>query len=145
MKRIEIYGASDDLIEIAPSGEHGTECNGGDSPRYLFFVDGTVLTVLYTEGVWRIKRVKVGTAEYEHIPGKSPDDDRYSDTVWLSGDSLCLPGTNTAAPVECWRTEAGATAREIVQRLDGFCDFGSIAPEALIAFYRAARAASACE
>lgn len=140
MKTIEVYGASDDLIEIEASGENGDELGGGSTPRFLFFADGTVLRVIYgDQGIWRIERVKAGTAVYKHEPGKSPDDKRYSDTVWLTGADLCSPGTNTAAKIESWQSADGPTADEIADIFENeTLDFRGMTKEAALNFYRAA-------
>lgn len=85
MKTIEIYGASDDLIEI--DGDICEEFNPiSDETSYIACSDGTLLTVEYTrQGYWRINRIQEGTAKYSKVEGKNVDDD-YSDTVTLEGE-----------------------------------------------------------
>jgi len=82
----------------------------------------------------RIERVKAGSAEYKHEKGTS--------TVWLSGDSLCTPGTDTAAPVECWEKATGPSARELIDTLENI-EWRKVLLDALLAFHRAAVKAEA--
>ena len=83
---ITISGASDDLIEI--EGDFREEIYAIDAdrvPYLLTFSDGTVLEVRYDErGMWRIRRVTIGLARYEHQAGTDPDAD-YSDRAMLYG------------------------------------------------------------
>lgn len=85
--KIEVYGASDDLIEV--SGHICEEFNphGRDGePDYLGFSDGTVLRVVYDKGgMWRITPVARGSAEYKKQEGIDSVND-YSDKVTLTGD-----------------------------------------------------------
>lgn len=64
--KVEIYGASDDLIEL--EGDISEEFYGGDDPKYLTFSDGTVIAAIYCptnyEG-WKIERVAEGTATFK--------------------------------------------------------------------------------
>lgn len=82
---IEIYGASDDLIEV--SGQLSEEFNPiNDKESYLVFSDGTVLEVIYGQGgFWRINRLVVGTSNYRKEEGTDPVEN-YSDHVFLEGD-----------------------------------------------------------
>lgn len=89
MKKVEICGASDDLIEI--DGDISEEFNppyesdDGDM-GLLAFSDGTVLNVVYgNEGIWRLSPVHHGTAVYEITQGTDAHDD-YTDRVTLTGD-----------------------------------------------------------
>ena len=83
---IMIYGASDDLIEI--EGDFREEIYAIDAdtiPYLLSFSDSTVLEVRYDErGMWRIRRVVEGLAQYEHREGTDVDTD-YSDRATLYG------------------------------------------------------------
>jgi hypothetical protein len=84
---IEIYGASDDLIELEGdiSEEFNPDTNrSGDTLfSFLAFSDGTVLSVIYgPEGIWRINRRIAGTSKYTKI---EPTGDQYSDRVILDG------------------------------------------------------------
>jgi hypothetical protein len=67
--RIEVTGASDDLIEV--DGDISEEFAAYDGPgNYLAFSDGTVLRIVYDQdGIWRVSRVISGTAEYQHESG----------------------------------------------------------------------------
>lgn len=90
MGRVKVYGASDDLIEVA--GDLEEEFNVGDEPTLLHFSDGTVLEVTYREdALWHIERRVVGSAGYERRDATDEDDD-YSDTVWLDGVSWVKVG-----------------------------------------------------
>jgi hypothetical protein len=84
--KIEIYGASDDLIEI--DGDIREEFSFRDvknERNYLAFSDGTVLTIDYTnDGMWRIAPKCIGSAVYEMVQGTDSDTD-YSDHAWLTG------------------------------------------------------------
>lgn len=83
MSRIEVYGASDDLVEI--EGDLSEEFN--TDSLTLAFGDGTVLDVKFDRhGVWRITRSRAGSATFEKVEAVGPDDDSYSDRVTLTGD-----------------------------------------------------------
>lgn len=82
--KLTIYGASDDLIEI--EGDIREEFNPIDESSKLAFSDGTVLSVSYTDGCWRINRLAKGTSEYSKIESEGADSDNYSDKVTLVGD-----------------------------------------------------------
>jgi hypothetical protein len=88
---IEVYGASDDLIEI--EGDLSEEFNpptnrsGDGLTSFLAFSDGTVLSVIYgSEGIWRINRLVAGKAGYKKIEGTDPDGKDYTDRVTLTGE-----------------------------------------------------------
>jgi hypothetical protein len=85
--RLEIYGASDDLVEI--EGDIREEFNVYDEPEgHLAISDGTLLSVLYDEhGFWRINRLVQGSAKYSKTEGTDIDSD-YSDRVTLDGPSF---------------------------------------------------------
>jgi hypothetical protein len=90
-----VYGASDDLIEV--EGDICAEfyAAADDTPTLLGFSDGTVLKVAYDdEGIWRVNRVAVGSAEYQKTEATDPDGD-YTDRVQLTGciHSWVLQGT----------------------------------------------------
>lgn len=85
MAEVTIYGASDDLVEL--DGDFYEEISAYNSTTLLAFGDGTLLEVKYAlEGVWRIRRVYEGTAEYENDEDPGNDENRYSDKVTLRGD-----------------------------------------------------------
>lgn len=84
MKTITIYGASDDLLEI--EGDISEEFGCYDIEEGVVAVsDGTLLSVRY-DGCWRINRLAVGSATYEHVPAGPMDSDSHSDRVTLAGD-----------------------------------------------------------
>lgn len=81
---LTVYGASDDLVEL--DGDFSEEISAIDSTTLLAFGDGTLLEVKYAiEGVWRIRRVFAGSAEYNHDEDPGNDENRYS-RVTLKGD-----------------------------------------------------------
>jgi hypothetical protein len=85
MAKLEIYGASDDLIEV--EGDIREEFNpSGDDPSYLGFSDGTILKITYdNDGMWRIVPMVKGTAELQIIQATDADED-YTDHAHLTGD-----------------------------------------------------------
>lgn len=87
-RTIEIYGASDDLIEV--EGDISEEFNpdlDGDAPNILAFSDGTLLEVSYTsEGLWKITRTAKGSAQYSTLFEATDPDGEYSDKVQMRGD-----------------------------------------------------------
>ena len=85
MKKVTIYGASDDLVEL--DGDIRDEIGCYDEPNMkLAFSDGTVLSVKYDDdGCWRVNRVAEGTAAMEKVDAEGPDGN-YSDRVTLTGD-----------------------------------------------------------
>ena len=77
---LEIYGASDDLIEVEGDvhGEHPA------SEGLLFLSDGTILEIRYGKGtlaVWEIKLIEKGDLFATIVPCFDEDADRYSDTA----------------------------------------------------------------
>lgn len=83
MANIIIYGASDDLIEIEGSVREEFSPSYGD-PILVAVSDGTLLRVSY-DGMWTIRRLIAGSADYEHVEA-SYEDENYSDRVALTGD-----------------------------------------------------------
>lgn len=87
---IEIYGASDDLIEIEGDIREEFTAYDEDDGTYLGFSDGTVLHVVFDrDGVWRIKPIAYGSNGPEslvitHAP--AGDEDNYSDVARLAAD-----------------------------------------------------------
>lgn len=82
--KIEIYGAFDDLIEI--EGVLAEEFNCYGAAALVALSDGTLLRVNYSdEGVWKIERVRSGSAELvSHTTGDPTGD--YTDRLTLMGD-----------------------------------------------------------
>lgn len=83
--KVNVYGASDDLIEV--DGDIEAEFSySEDESNFLVFSDGTVLSVAYDDsGMWRIGRIFAGSASFAKTEASDPDDD-YSDKVCLTGD-----------------------------------------------------------
>jgi hypothetical protein len=84
MATIEVYGASDDLIEV--EGDIREEFNlAGDEGNLLAFSDGTILRIAYgDQGVWRISTVKQGMAVVDIAQAPEGDEDNYSDRATLT-------------------------------------------------------------
>ena len=79
---IEIYGASDDLIEI--EGDIREEFNGDDG--LIVCSDGTVLSIHYGKqdlGIWDIQVVREGELFTDIQRCNDEEADRFSDTVTL--------------------------------------------------------------
>lgn len=87
MKTLTIRGYSDDIISV--SGDIREEFNppyDSEDSSILSFSDGTVLGVIYdNEGIWRIKKIHSGSAEFSKIEGDDPDGN-YSDEVTIRGE-----------------------------------------------------------
>ncbi len=84
MNGTEVYGASDDLIELEGElrGEHGCYASSEAEPVALFLSDGTVLAIHYSEaGVWKIDVREKGALFDSLRIETSPDAARYSDTA----------------------------------------------------------------
>jgi hypothetical protein len=84
---LNVYGASDDLIEI--EGDISEEFNLVDDDKgdLLAFSDGTVLRIAYTNpGIWRITPVVRGTATLSIDAAMEDDDVNYTDKATLDGD-----------------------------------------------------------
>lgn len=81
---LTIYGASDDLIEI--EGDIREEFYAIEAEAHILaFSDGTLLSVEYDQhGIWRIRRLAVGTAVYKHTEAIEADT-FYSDRAELNG------------------------------------------------------------
>lgn len=78
----QIYGASDDLIEI--QGDLSEEFYGGDKPTLLIFSDGTALTIKYGKehlAVWAITLITQGKLFMRIAHCTDEDAERYSDTA----------------------------------------------------------------
>lgn len=87
MLKLEIYGHSDDCIEIEGALREEFYLIGSDDEKsYLAFSDGTVLSVLYDkDGAWRFNRVAGGTSAYSK---QEADEDDGTDRVTLEGMNL---------------------------------------------------------
>ena len=87
MQTITIRGHSDDIVSI--SGDIREEFNppyNSDDQSILTFSDGTLLGVKYDdEGIWRIKKIHSGSAQFSKTEGDDPDGN-YSDKVTLVGE-----------------------------------------------------------
>jgi len=85
MAKLDIYGASDDLIEVEGDIREEFNPNDDEDKNYLGFSDGTVLKITFdNDGMWRIVPVVRGTAELTII--QADDDGSSSDHAHLWGD-----------------------------------------------------------
>lgn len=86
MSVVEIYGASDDLIEIEGDIEEEFYYKEGER-NLLAFSNGSVLEIEYTpQGMWRVTPIKLGNASgYSKVEATDEHTD-YSDRVTLIGD-----------------------------------------------------------
>lgn len=78
----QIYGASDDLVEL--EGDLSEEFSGGEKPCLLIFSDGTVLTIKYGKehlAVWAITLITQGKLFKRIEYCTDGDAERYSDTA----------------------------------------------------------------
>lgn len=86
---ITIYGKSDDLIYVEDDRGGIREEFSVYPAVYTFllaFSDGTVLSVEYTGGAWRMNRILKGTALYSMREATGEGED-HSDRVTLEGDT----------------------------------------------------------
>jgi hypothetical protein len=80
--KVEVYGRSDDLIEIDGDvrAEFNTMFGFSDGAGQLAFSDGTVFTVDYnSDGFWKFRLEHEGDAEVtqEHVATQEDYTDRY--------------------------------------------------------------------
>ena len=120
---IRIYGASDDLIEIA--GDWREELNPPldrdeeDGVCALVCSDGTALKVVY-DGCWRFSPLAKGSAAYSIEQAVGEDADRradgssgYSDLVTLDGDVRWVAVTKLS---DFTKAPAKKAPRQVVSR-----------------------------
>ena len=83
-----VYGASDDLVEIAGAITDEFSPSWSDPHGTLSFPNGVVLDIRYNDqGIWRINVVH-GEDLCEHLhsaPGEETDVDGYTDVVAVHG------------------------------------------------------------
>lgn len=114
--RVEVYGHSDDCIEVE-GGPLTDEFGAYNATTYLHFGDGTVIEACYSPeddvhdygGGWRIRPVKVadGTT-VERVPGTYEGDNG-------DGTPRCdkLIITGDLRSVQCWSSADGPTGNDI--------------------------------
>lgn len=84
---IEVYGSSDDLVEVEGDIREEFQYGSGDEGDILGFSDGTILRIQYTdEGIWRITKLRIGAAACDIVPAIDSESDNYSDRAKLTGD-----------------------------------------------------------
>ena len=85
---ITIKGASDDLILVSGAGidEEFSFYNGGVA--YLAISDGTLVSVAYVDGFWRLNVLATGPNSITGKVEATNEDDDYSDLVSISGPGL---------------------------------------------------------
>lgn len=83
---IEVYGSSDDLIEIdGDIIEEFTDYDAEENPLFLAFSDGTLLSIKHVDGVWRICPMHLGNSKFiKH----EADPDEDTDKVQLLGGNI---------------------------------------------------------
>ena len=104
MAHIEVYGCSDDLIEVDGDirDEYGRFAVGHWS--YATFSDGTVLRVGYAvdkSSNWRVERIREGAAQFNHVTAELrqvEDESEYSDVGVLDGPIEWVRFYATRAP-----------------------------------------------
>ena len=85
--KLTVYGASDDLIEI--DGDIREEFNHTDAdefPYYLAFSDGTLASIQYVGGFWRIHVLSTGSCPGLRLVQATDEEKDYSDRLSLEGD-----------------------------------------------------------
>jgi hypothetical protein len=96
--KYEIYGVSDDLIEVECEGccphdgyeFNTTICKNPAHYVHLVFSDGSIIEVHYdVEGIWRMSVLHYGTAQISHVLGTDGNID-YSDQVTIEQEGLQL-------------------------------------------------------
>lgn len=87
---IQIYGASDDCIEVEGDiNEEFAYYEASVDSNVLAFSDGTVLRIVFTQaGVWRISPVAEGMARLHIDQAPEDDDSNYSDRARLTGAAI---------------------------------------------------------
>lgn len=93
-KRVKVYGASDDLVEIENSDYKENEIGCYNSDVRIRFVDGTVIRIGYpkrlssdvTIAVWWIKVEKIGTALSTLALCANEDANPYSDVFEIESE-----------------------------------------------------------
>lgn len=90
MKKVIVFGASDDLIEVDGDIREEFNCYDEEHPQYLAFSEGTILSIFYSsKGLWEIRRVAIGNAKYSKKEAiENPKDNEYSDVVTLESDNI---------------------------------------------------------
>lgn len=84
---LEIYGASDDLIEVEGAIREEFDPSGDDDGTLLVCSNGTVLRITYTDaGIWRIVPVTTGYGSTVIDLAPEDDDDNYSDVATVTFD-----------------------------------------------------------
>lgn len=82
MRQVEVYGVSDDLIEIEGDANDEVYLSGGYM-SYMGFSNGTVLKIKY-DGEWTIKVVNAGSSEVTLVHPSNKCE--YSDGAFVKGD-----------------------------------------------------------
>lgn len=133
MATIEIYGHSDDCIEVESFTDlhlRDEGYTGADGRGFVELSTGDVLSAHYgDQGIWRIERVVVGTAAVK-IDGCADMDDEsaYTDRAWVSGDIAWVRFWKNWPPsreeidegIEAMLEDADdATARRVLELLTG--------------------------
>ena len=95
---IEIYGLSDDLIEV--EGDISAEFYADQDGNLIILSDGTILSIEYTKrGIWRIIVEQKGILNTTIISAPLDDDKNYSDKAIIedSPDWVAVTSYNNFA------------------------------------------------
>jgi hypothetical protein len=116
--KVEIYGHSDDCIEV--DGDLHEEFTSYNGPSFLHFGDGTVIEAEYGPSndagyFWRIRPIKQLSADKcRRVPGTyDGDEGRKCDKLILEGDLKW---------VECWGSAEGPTEDDCDLFMDKLVD-----------------------
>jgi len=99
----ELYGASDDLLELEGgiNGEHGCYDTSDDEPLAVFLSDGSVLSVWYGDsGIWKITVCQKGSLFDKLDPCTDPDAERHSDTAHFRPGLKWAYATRSTGPLK---------------------------------------------
>lgn len=82
-----VTGSSDDLVCLEGFIRDEFTPKHVEQESLLRFNDGTTLAIHYdSDGCWRIRPIVIGQdSMIEHVPADGPDEDRYYDTLTLTG------------------------------------------------------------
>lgn len=84
---VKVYGVSDDLVEIEGSSYWEDEIGCYDKDVRIWFCDGTVIRIRYTDGgIWRIEVEAHGTEKHRLDVCSGEDEDDYSDVFYIDAE-----------------------------------------------------------
>lgn len=84
---VTITGSSDDLIEIDGDVQEEWGCYTTASElQHIAFSDGTVVSIIYEDGIWRVNLVFQGRCQFSKVNGVEADD--TFDIATLTGETI---------------------------------------------------------